>query len=191
MDRDHLDSVCTDWPSVPRRAKLVMLHGGNYEANQIVRAVGHPHRFVTSVSGIISRRRPAYLESWRWLRRQDHKAIVERLQACRASTPSTLGNRRPAVRGEAQGLHQDRGGWRRMICGRLHRPVTKVNTICSTSSRQREPAGPDEAAAISTGNEATTSMATAPRRWWRAWAPSSYHPGQRARLLRSFPTRAR
>ena len=52
-----LESVCKDIAELFQNGQqMVMLHGGNFEANQVAEQLGHPPRFVTSVSGIQSRR---------------------------------------------------------------------------------------------------------------------------------------
>jgi acetylglutamate/LysW-gamma-L-alpha-aminoadipate kinase len=52
-----LERVCEDVAQVFRSGQpLILLHGGNYETNQIAEQLGHPPEFVTSVSGIVSRR---------------------------------------------------------------------------------------------------------------------------------------
>ena len=52
-----LESVCKDVATLFLGGRpMIMLHGGNYEANQVAEQLGHPPRFVTSVSGIVSRR---------------------------------------------------------------------------------------------------------------------------------------
>lgn len=52
-----LPAVCRDVAEVFRSGeRIILLHGGNYEANQVAEQLGHPPEFVTSVSGIVSRR---------------------------------------------------------------------------------------------------------------------------------------
>ena len=52
-----LDSVCQDVAELLRRGQqMILVHGGNFEANQVAEQLGHPPHFVTSVSGIQSRR---------------------------------------------------------------------------------------------------------------------------------------
>jgi len=52
-----LESVCSDVAAMVREGgKLVLVHGGSNETNLISEKLGHPPRFVTSVSGYQSRR---------------------------------------------------------------------------------------------------------------------------------------
>jgi acetylglutamate/LysW-gamma-L-alpha-aminoadipate kinase len=79
-----LDTVCTDVAAVlSAEAKLILVHGGSHLTNQVAEALGHPPRFVTSVSGYTSRRTDRRtLEIFEMVCcGQVNKGIVERLQA--------------------------------------------------------------------------------------------------------------
>ena len=55
----NLDAVCQDVAELARGgmspARLVLVHGGSHETNEISQKLGHAPRFVTSVSGHVSR----------------------------------------------------------------------------------------------------------------------------------------
>jgi acetylglutamate/LysW-gamma-L-alpha-aminoadipate kinase len=51
-----VEAVCADIAEVTRQGEqVVLVHGGSYETNVISEKLGHPPRFVTSVSGHVSR----------------------------------------------------------------------------------------------------------------------------------------
>ncbi len=51
-----LEAVCTDVAELIHEGQqLVLVHGGSNETNIIAEKLGHPPRFVTSVSGHLSR----------------------------------------------------------------------------------------------------------------------------------------
>ena len=72
--------VATLWQGGQR---LVLVHGGSHLTNQVAEALGHPPRFVTSVSGFTSRRTDRRtLEIFEMVYcGQVNKGLVERLQA--------------------------------------------------------------------------------------------------------------
>jgi len=52
-----LRSVCQDVASLVREGRrLILVHGGSHRTNVVAEQLGHPPRFVTSVSGYTSRR---------------------------------------------------------------------------------------------------------------------------------------
>ncbi len=52
-----MDAICRDVASLVHQGEQVILvHGGSYETNIISEKLGHPPRFITSVSGHVSRR---------------------------------------------------------------------------------------------------------------------------------------
>ena len=52
-----MDAICIDIASLVHQGEQVILvHGGSYETNVISEKLGHPPRFITSVSGHVSRR---------------------------------------------------------------------------------------------------------------------------------------
>ncbi len=78
-----LDLVCADVAALWHEGqKLVLVHGGSHLTNQVAEALGHPARFVTSVSGFTSRRTDRRtLEIFAMVYcGQVNKGIVERLQ---------------------------------------------------------------------------------------------------------------
>ncbi len=79
-----LDRVCADIAALWQGGeRLVLVHGGSHLTNQLAEALGHPPRFVTSVSGFTSRRTDRRtLEIFEMVYcGQVNKGIVERLQA--------------------------------------------------------------------------------------------------------------
>lgn len=53
----NLAAVCADVASVFREGqRMVLVHGGSHRTNEVAEKLGHPPRFVTSVSGYTSRR---------------------------------------------------------------------------------------------------------------------------------------
>jgi acetylglutamate/LysW-gamma-L-alpha-aminoadipate kinase len=51
-----MNAVCADIANLVRQGeKVVLVHGGSHETNVISEKLGHPPRFVTSVSGYVSR----------------------------------------------------------------------------------------------------------------------------------------
>jgi acetylglutamate/LysW-gamma-L-alpha-aminoadipate kinase len=79
-----LDRVCADIAALWQGGeRLVLVHGGSHLTNQVAEALGHPPRFVTSVSGFTSRRTDRRtLEIFEMVYcGQVNKGIVERLQA--------------------------------------------------------------------------------------------------------------
>jgi acetylglutamate/LysW-gamma-L-alpha-aminoadipate kinase len=81
IDYDALcDDIAAMWPSVSR---MVLVHGGSDETNQLAEALGHPPRFVTSPSGYSSRytdRRTLEIFEMVYCGKMN-KGLVERLQA--------------------------------------------------------------------------------------------------------------
>lgn len=83
-----LDHVCADVAALWREGKrLVLVHGGSHLTNQVAEALGHPPRFVTSVSGFTSRRTDRRtLEIFEMVYcGQVNSGVVERLQALGAN----------------------------------------------------------------------------------------------------------
>ncbi len=79
-----LNLVCDDVAAVWRTGtELILVHGGSFLTNEVAQALGHPPRFVTSVSGLTSRRTDRRtLEIFEMVCcGQVNKGIVERLQA--------------------------------------------------------------------------------------------------------------
>jgi len=79
----NVDYVCADVAALWRGGeRLVLVHGGSHLTNQVAEALGHPPRFVTSLSGFTSRRTDrCTLEIFEMVYcGQVNKGIVERLQ---------------------------------------------------------------------------------------------------------------
>jgi acetylglutamate/LysW-gamma-L-alpha-aminoadipate kinase len=79
-----LDLVCADVAAVwGTGTELILVHGGSFLTNEVAQALGHPPRFVTSVSGMTSRRTDRRtLEIFEMVCCGGvNKRIVERLQA--------------------------------------------------------------------------------------------------------------
>ncbi|HEY9077723.1 MAG TPA: [LysW]-aminoadipate kinase [Anaerolineaceae bacterium] len=52
----NLDAICRDAAELVKSGqKIILVHGGSSETNEISTALGHPPRFVTAVSGFTSR----------------------------------------------------------------------------------------------------------------------------------------
>ncbi|MFQ5342411.1 MAG: [LysW]-aminoadipate kinase, partial [Anaerolineae bacterium] len=52
-----LDAVCADVASLVQAGqRLILVHGGSHQTNEVAEKLGHPPRFVTSPSGYTSRR---------------------------------------------------------------------------------------------------------------------------------------
>ena len=80
----NLGFVCADVATLWQEGeRLVLVHGGSHLTNQVAEALGHPPRFVTSVSGFTSRRTDRRtLEIFEMVYcGQVNKGIVERLQS--------------------------------------------------------------------------------------------------------------
>jgi acetylglutamate/LysW-gamma-L-alpha-aminoadipate kinase len=78
-----LDLVCADVAALWQGGqRLVLVHGGSHLTNQVAEALGHPPKFVTSVSGFTSRRTDRRtLEIFEMVYcGQVNKGVVERLQ---------------------------------------------------------------------------------------------------------------
>ena len=90
----NLDYVCADVAHLWNEGqKLVLVHGGSHLTNQVAEALGHPPRFVTSVSGFTSRRTDRRtLEIFEMVYcGQVNSGIVERLQALGANAVGLSG----------------------------------------------------------------------------------------------------
>jgi acetylglutamate/LysW-gamma-L-alpha-aminoadipate kinase len=78
------DALCTDLAALWKaEQRIVLVHGGSNETNQLAEALGHPPRFVTSPSGYTSRytdRRTLEIFEMVYCGTAN-KGIVERLQA--------------------------------------------------------------------------------------------------------------
>lgn len=78
-----IDAVCADVASLVREGRqLILVHGGSHQTNQVAEKLGHPPRFVTSLSGYTSRRTDRRtLEIFEMVYcGQINKGVVERLQ---------------------------------------------------------------------------------------------------------------
>jgi len=78
-----LDAVCADVAELAGRGeRLVLVHGGSHETSELAEKLGHPPRFLTSVSGYTSRytdRRTLEIFEMVYCGKTN-KGIVERLQ---------------------------------------------------------------------------------------------------------------
>ena len=79
-----LDAFCDDVAHLVRSGlRMIVVHGGSHETNQLAEALGHPPRFITSPSGYTSRhtdRRTLEIFEMIYCGSMN-KGIVERLQA--------------------------------------------------------------------------------------------------------------
>jgi acetylglutamate/LysW-gamma-L-alpha-aminoadipate kinase len=79
----NLDAVCADVASLVQAGqRLILVHGGSHQTNEVAEKLGHPPRFVTSPSGYTSRRTDRRtLEIFEMVYcGQINKGVVERLQ---------------------------------------------------------------------------------------------------------------
>ncbi len=104
-----LEGVCQDVAELVKRGeRLILVHGGSHETNEISTALGKPPRFVTSVSGVESRytdRETLEIFNMVYVGKMN-KLYVERLQQlgvnavglCGADGRSMVGERKAAIK---------------------------------------------------------------------------------------------
>jgi len=104
-----IEGVCQDVADLVKRGeRLILVHGGSHETNELSTALGKPPRFVTSVSGVESRytdRETLEIFNMVYVGKMN-KLYVERLQQlgvnavglCGADGRSMVGERKAAIK---------------------------------------------------------------------------------------------
>jgi acetylglutamate/LysW-gamma-L-alpha-aminoadipate kinase len=104
-----MEGVCQDVADLVKRGeRLILVHGGSHETNELSTALGKPPRFVTSVSGVESRytdRETLEIFNMVYVGKMN-KLYVERLQQlgvnavglCGADGRSMVGERKAAIK---------------------------------------------------------------------------------------------
>jgi [amino group carrier protein]-L-2-aminoadipate 6-kinase len=104
-----IEAVCQDVADLVKRGeRLILVHGGSHETNELSTALGKPPRFVTSVSGVESRytdRETLEIFNMAYVGKMN-KLFVERLQQlgvnalglCGADGRSMVGERKAAIK---------------------------------------------------------------------------------------------
>ncbi|MCZ6833991.1 MAG: [LysW]-aminoadipate kinase [Acidobacteria bacterium] len=127
-----LDAVCNDLASLAAAGKRwILVHGGSAETNRVAKLLGHPPRFVTSVSGYTSRYTDAQtLEIFQMVYcGKINKGIVERLQKLGVDALGLSGMDGRLLRARRKGALKIReDGKTLVIRDDLSGRVEKVNT---------------------------------------------------------------
>jgi len=128
----NLDAVCRDVAALVKEGQeLVLVHGGSHETNLLAEKLGHPPRFVTSVSGYTSRFTDREtLEIFEMVYcGKVNKAIVERLQGLRVNAVGLSGLDGRLLEGRRkESIRIREGGKRQMLHGDYTGTVEQVNT---------------------------------------------------------------
>jgi acetylglutamate/LysW-gamma-L-alpha-aminoadipate kinase len=127
-----MDLVCADVAAVWRTGtELILVHGGSSLTNEVAQALGHPPRFVTSVSGLTSRRTDRRtLEIFEMVCCGGvNKGIVERLQSNGVNAIGLSGLDGRLLEGRRKdALRIVEGGRRMVLRDDYTGKVEKVNT---------------------------------------------------------------
>jgi len=126
-----LDAVCRDVAALIKEGQeLVLVHGGSHETNIVAEKLGHPPRFVTSVSGYISRftdRKTLEIFEMVYCGKVN-KAIVERLQGLGVNAVGLSGLDGRLLEGRRkEAIRIREGGRRRVLHGDYTGTVERVN----------------------------------------------------------------
>jgi len=126
-----LDAVCRDVAALIKEGQeLVLVHGGSHETNIVAEKLGHPPRFVTSVSGYISRftdRKTLEIFEMVYCGKVN-KAIVERLQGLGVNAVGLSGLDGRLLEGRRkEAIRIREGGKRRVLHGDYTGTVERVN----------------------------------------------------------------
>jgi acetylglutamate/LysW-gamma-L-alpha-aminoadipate kinase len=125
------ESVCLDIAElVKQREQVVLVHGGSHETNVISEQLGHPPRFVTSVSGHSSRYTDrATLEIFVMVTAgKINKLLVERLQQLGVNAVGLSGIDGRLLEGRRKSFLRIReGGKRKILRGEYSGVIEKVN----------------------------------------------------------------
>ncbi len=126
-----LDAVCQDVASLVQEGRdMVLVHGGSGETNRIAEQLGHPPRFVTSVSGFTSRFTDREtLEIFEMVYcGKINKSIVERLQGLGVNAVGLSGLDGRLLEGRRkEAIRVREGGKRRVLHGDYTGTVEQVN----------------------------------------------------------------
>ncbi|MGD8516036.1 MAG: [LysW]-aminoadipate kinase [Anaerolineae bacterium] len=135
----HLDieAVCTDIAELVQQGEqVVLVHGGSHETNVYSEKLGHPPRFVTSTSGVVSRYTDREtLEIFAMVTAgRINKLLVERLQQMGVNAIGlsgldgrlVVGKRKPALR-------IIENGKRKVLRGDYSGQIEQVNTALLTT----------------------------------------------------------
>ncbi|MGC9468146.1 MAG: [LysW]-aminoadipate kinase [Anaerolineae bacterium] len=125
------DSVCLDVAELVQQGKqVVLVHGGSHETNVISEKLGHPPRFVTSVSGHSSRYTDREtLEIFVMVTAgKINKLLVERLQQLGVNAVGLSGIDGRLLEGRRKSFLRIReGGKRKILRGEYSGVIEKVN----------------------------------------------------------------
>ncbi len=127
-----MDSVCTDIAALVQQGEQVILvHGGSHETNVISEKLDHPPRFVTSVSGHVSRYTDREtLEIFAMVAAgRINKLLVERLQQLGINAIGLSGLDGRLLEGRRKStLRIIENGKRKVLRGEYSGKIDKVNT---------------------------------------------------------------
>lgn len=127
-----LDAVCQDVAHLVKEGQeLVLVHGGSHETNLLAEKLGHPPRFVTSLSGYTSRFTDREtLEIFEMVYcGKVNKSIVERLQGLGVNAVGLSGLDGRLLEGRRkESIRIREGGKRRVLHGDYTGTVERVNT---------------------------------------------------------------
>jgi acetylglutamate/LysW-gamma-L-alpha-aminoadipate kinase len=128
-----LDAVCQDVAALIEEGReMVLVHGGSGETNKIAERLGHPPRFVTSVSGFTSRFTDREtLEIFEMVYcGKINKSIVERLQGLGVNAVGLSGLDGRLLEGRRkEAIRIREGGKRRVLHGDYTGTVDRVNAL--------------------------------------------------------------
>lgn len=127
------DAVCQDIAELTAAGKrLILVHGGSSQTNEVATALGHPPQFITSPSGYTSRfSDKKTLEIFKMVYcGQMNKMIVEKLQALEINAIGLSGIDGGLWRGSRKkAIHAvDDNGRKRVVRDNYTGKVTQVNT---------------------------------------------------------------
>lgn len=127
-----LDTVCADLADLAEAGKpWILVHGGSHETNVVAEKLGHPPKFVTSVSGYTSRYTDrTTLEIFEMVYcGKTNKGIVERLQKRGIQALGLSGIDGRLLEGKRKGaLRVREGGKTKIIRDDLSGKIDRVNT---------------------------------------------------------------
>lgn len=126
-----MEAVCADIAALVREGEqVVLVHGGSYETNIISEKLGHPPRFVTSVSGHLSRYTDREtLEIFAMVTAgRINKLLVERLQRLGVNAIGLSGLDGRLLEGKRKGtLYIVENGKRKVLHGDCSGQIERVN----------------------------------------------------------------
>jgi len=127
-----LDAVCQDVAVLVKEGReLVLVHGGSHETNLLAEKLGHPPRFVTSVSGYTSRFTDREtLEIFEMVYcGKINKQVVEKLQSLGVNAVGLSGLDGRLLEGRRkESIRIREGGKRRVLHGDYTGTVERANT---------------------------------------------------------------